>query len=121
MARGTNWFPTRELSAHLPLDDQGQAGIVNMSARFDGKRVISAGDKGEFGFYDKFSAAAWIRAEAPNGPIITRAEDKVDAEGWGLYLVNNHLQVNLIKRKLDDSIRVQTKNALASGGWHHVR
>ena len=27
---------------------------------------------------------------------VTRAEDEIDAAGWGLYLVNNRLQVNLI-------------------------
>jgi Protein of unknown function (DUF1553)/Protein of unknown function (DUF1549)/Concanavalin A-like lectin/glucanases superfamily len=117
---GTTWFPARGLAAHLALDEPGNPGVVGKSARFDGKRVVSAGDKGKFGFYDSFTAAAWIRPDAPDGPIITRAEDKQDAEGWGLYLVNNHLQVNLIKRKLDDSIRLQMKDPISLGEWHHV-
>lgn len=117
---GRTWFPTRGLAAHAPLDEPGAAAIVGAGARFDGARVVDLGDKGAFGFYDKFTAAAWIKPEAAGGPILTRAEDKIDGEGWGLYLIDNRLQVNLIKRKLDDSIRLQTKHTVPSGGWHHV-
>lgn len=117
---GANWFPERDLAAEFSLDDAEAEGVIGKGARFDGSRVVNGGDKGSFGFYDKFTAAAWIRPEAAGGPIVTRAEDKVDGEGWGLYLLNNRLQVNLIKRKLDDSIRVQTKQPLPVGSWHHV-
>ena len=101
LAAGLNWMPDKQLTAH-----------VETAGRLDGKRVVDVGDKGAFGFYDKFSASAWIAPETPNGPIVTKAEDKEDGEGWGLYLVNGKLQVNLIKRKLDDSIRVETKNTI---------
>jgi hypothetical protein len=108
LAAETDWMPDTQLVAKVPID-----------APFDGKRVVDAGDKGSFGFYDKFTASAWIEPAGKNGPIITRAEDKEDGEGWGFYLVNGRLQVNLIKRKLDDSIRVETKNAIPAGR-HHV-
>lgn len=108
---GDNWYPSRDLAASLSL--QGDS-------RFDGKRVVTVGEQANFGFYDKFTVSAWIRSDAPDGPIVTRAEDRIDAEGWGFYLVNNHLQANLIKRKLDDSIRVQTKQPLTAATWHHV-
>jgi hypothetical protein len=104
----TDWMPDTQLVAKIATDGP-----------FDGKRVVDAGDKGDFGFYDKFTAAAWIESAGKSGPILTRAEDKEDGEGWGLYLVNGRLQVNLIKRKLDDSIRIETKNAIPSGR-HHV-
>jgi hypothetical protein len=104
-----DWLPGRDLVAHDALE----------GVQFDGAKVVTLGDKAAFGFYDKFTAAAWIDAASPDGPIVTRAQDKADAEGWGLYLVDNHLQVNLIKRKLDDSIRVQTKLPVGRG-LHHV-
>jgi hypothetical protein len=117
---GVNWFPSRGLTAHFALDEAGTPGVIGAGARFDGQRIISAGDKGRFGFYDAFTAAAWIRPDQLNGPIVTRADDKGDGEGWGLYLQNGRVQVNLIKRKLDDSIRVETKAKLASGAWRHL-
>lgn len=116
---GENWFPSRGLAVHLPMDESG-SGVVGGAARFDGSRVLDAGDKARFGFYSKFTVAAWISPSAPDGPIVTRAQDKPDGEGWGIYLAGGRLQVNLIKRKLDDSIRVQSKQPLPAEGWHHV-
>jgi hypothetical protein len=120
LAPGLNWFPGRGLVAHLPLDEPGTAGKIGDAAGFDGKRIVNAGDKARFGFYDAFTAAAWVRPEQTGGPIVTRAEDKIDGEGWGLYLQNGRIQVNFIKRKLDDSIRVETKSKLTPGQWRHV-
>jgi hypothetical protein len=117
---GANWFPARGLAAHLPLDEPGTPGVIGTATPFDGKRVINAGDRGRFGFYDAFTVSAWIRPQQADGPIVTRAEDKIDGEGWGLYLQNGRVQVNLIKRKLDDSIRVETKTKLTPGSWRHV-
>jgi hypothetical protein len=106
---GAEWLPDKALVAN-----------VKPEGPFDGKRMVDAGDKGAFGFYSRFSAAAWIDPRKATGPIVTRAQDKDDdAEGWGLYLVDGRLQVNLIKRRLDDSIRVQTRDVLKPGR-HHV-
>jgi hypothetical protein len=117
---GADFALSDSLVAHAPLDDSGVTGILGGAARFDGSRVVNEGDKGEFGFYDKFSVTAWIKADAKTGPIVTRADEKLDGEGWGLYLHEGKLQVNLIKRRLDDAIRVETKSAVDPGGWRHV-
>ena len=85
-----------------------------------GATFVDAGDKGAFGFYDRFTVSAWIRSSAPTGAIITRAVDDADAEGWGLYLIDGKLQANLIKRRLDDSIRVESKETVPLSQWHHV-
>ena len=70
----------RRLVAHFPLDGarrpasagQGRRGSSRTASRlspraasarprdFDGKRFLDAGDVGDFGFYDKFTLAAWI-------------------------------------------------------------
>ncbi|MCC6862965.1 MAG: DUF1553 domain-containing protein [Bryobacterales bacterium] len=106
-----DWAPGHKLSVHLPLD---------RTARFDGRRIVEAGDQGGFGFYSKFTVAAWIRADGANGAIVTRAEDKPDGEGWGLYLEDGKLQVNLVKRRLDDAIRVETRERVEPGRWRFV-
>lgn len=112
---GSDYSLADGLTAHAPLEEPGAKGT-----RFDGKRVLNEGDKAPFGFYDKFTVSAWINAEAGNGPIVTRAEDKPEGEGWGLYLHDGKLQVNLIKRWLDDSIRVETKSVIPMSAWKHV-
>ena len=84
--------------------------VGNMS--FNGKRSVEVEDVAGFGFYDKFTLSAWVRPTAPTGAIITRAEDVPEGEGYGLYLKDGKLQVNLVKRWLDDALRVETERAL---------
>ena len=36
-------------------------------------------------------------------------------DGYNLHLENGHLQLNLVKRWLDDSLRVQTETTLEPG------
>ncbi|HYI95999.1 MAG TPA: DUF1549 domain-containing protein, partial [Bryobacteraceae bacterium] len=95
-----DWMPVKGMVAHVP------------DAALAGATFIDAGDKGAFGFYDRFTVSAWIRSSVPNGAIITRAVDDADGEGWGLYLIDGKLQANLIKRRLDDSIRLESKDTV---------
>ncbi|MEX2558980.1 MAG: LamG domain-containing protein, partial [Pirellulales bacterium] len=39
---------------------------------------------------------------------------------YGIHLVDGKLQVNLVKRWLDDAIRVETQTVLSPGDWQHV-
>ena len=87
---------------------------------FDGKRSVEVGDVAHFGFYDKFTLSAWIRPTAPTGAIITRAEDVAEGEGYGLYLKDGKVQANLVKRWLDDALRVEAERTLELNQWHHV-
>jgi hypothetical protein len=90
------------------------------SMSFDGKRSVEVEDVAGFGFYDKFTLSAWIRPAALTGAIITRAEDVPEGEGYGLYLKDGKLHANLVKRWLDDALRVETERTLELNQWHHV-
>jgi hypothetical protein len=104
------WSPRRGLVArHTPAE------------RLDGKQHVNLGDTAAFGFLDKFTLAAWVKAESPDGVIIARAEvDDPEPKGYGLYLTNGKLQLNLVQRWLDDALRVETERALEPGRWYHV-
>jgi hypothetical protein len=87
----------------------------------DGRRFIDAGNVGDFGFYDKFTLAAWINpADERGGTIISRMTDAEHADGYYLSLAGGKLQLNLVKRWLDDALRVESEEALPLGQWHHV-
>jgi hypothetical protein len=102
-------------------EPQYAPGPVGQAAVFDGKRYLDAGDVAGFGFYDKFSCAAWIRADAgQGGTVLSRMTDDDQADGYYLVLHNGRLQVNLVKRWLDDAIRVETERTLPAREWHHV-
>ncbi|MBI3862423.1 MAG: DUF1553 domain-containing protein [Planctomycetia bacterium] len=98
-----------------------RTGKLGQAGEFDGKRFIDAGDIGAFGFYDKFSLAAWVHPEAGRGgTIVSRMTDAEHADGYYVVLDGGRVQLNLVKRWLDDALRVETETPLASGSWQHV-
>ena len=87
----------------------------------DGKRYYQAGNIAGFGFYDAFTVSAWIKpAGDQGGTIVSKMSDSTDADGWSITLRKGKLQVNLVKRWLDDSLRVETAAPLTSETWQHV-
>jgi len=135
-----DWNLTRALVAHFPLDDTAenssnaaaqtnwigdpatyQAGQLGQAARFNAAAQLDAGDLADFGYLDKFSLAAWVRVnESGGGTIISRMADMPQGEGFSVALEGGAVHVRLVKRWLDDSIRVETREALEPGNWHHV-
>ena len=107
------WSVDRGITAQFPLDSDADS-------HFDGKRAAEQGDKGKFGFLDRFSIAAWIDPAAPTGGIVTRTLDIPEGHGWGLYLKDGRLQLNLVQRWLDDALRVETENSLPLNQLQHV-
>lgn len=97
------------------------AGRIGQAGKFDGAWCVDAGTIADFGYYDKFSLGAWIKADSvASGTIVSRMTDVSQADGYQLCLANGKLQLNLVKRWLDDSLRVETEIALPPGEWHHV-
>jgi hypothetical protein len=97
------------------------SGKIGQAASFDGARFISAGEVGAFGFYDKFSLAAWVYPTGTQGgTILSRMTDAEHADGYSVVLEDGSLQVNLVKRWLDDALRVETEEPLTHDAWQHV-
>jgi hypothetical protein len=140
-ARATDWVPSRRLVAHYPLDgdtadrtghqrtsakfEEGAAayaaGPRGKAADFDGKRFLDAGNVGNFGFQDKFSLAAWVYPRSVQaGVVLSRMAETDRAEGYHVRFQGGKLQVNLVKRWLDDALRVETERSLSSGCWYHL-
>lgn len=87
---------------------------------FDGQRRLAIGDVANIGFFEPFSMSAWIRAESASGTILSRMTDDPNSDGYNLCLDNGKLQLNLIKRWLDDALRVETEQAIPLDRWVHV-
>jgi len=105
-------FPDQALVKQWPLDDKP----------FAGDRVIEAGDIADFGYFDKFTLSAWVWLddEKSGGTVVSRMTDVPEGDGYSLTIVRGQLQLNLVKRWLDDSTRVQTEQPLPAGRWVHV-
>jgi hypothetical protein len=141
-----HWAPSEGLVVHLDLDgntldragpcdepakcraavfrDGAPAyrdGPLGRAADFDGKRFLDAGDVANFGFFDKFTFSAWVYPTGDaTGTVLSRMADTDRAEGYALHLERGRVQLNLVKRWLDDAIRVEAEKPLAPGRWHHV-
>ncbi|HTU17035.1 MAG TPA: DUF1553 domain-containing protein [Gemmataceae bacterium] len=102
-----------DMLAHFPLEgDKGS---------FEGRRDFDAGDVGHFGYYDKFSLAAWVRPRGgKGGTILSRMVDDPQAAGYSVVLKNGQIQVNLVVRWLDDAIRVHTEARIAADRDCHL-
>ena len=46
--------------------------------------------------------------------------DEPQGEGYCVVLDRGKMQINLVKRWLDDAIRVETRDAIPAGEWTHV-
>jgi hypothetical protein len=98
----------------------GKPAFAGPAADLDGKRFLDAGDTGAFDFHDRFGLSAWVKVRSRTGTIVSRMKDEPEGEGYAIVLHEGRVQVNLVKRWLDDAIRVETREALETGGWHHV-
>ena len=127
------------LVSRYPLDDAAQVardktendsetkpatfevGVLDRALVLRGDGAIEAGnDIGNFGYFDEFTLACWVRPLDHTGTLISRMTPVARGSGYYLHLQDGYLQVNLVKRWLDDSVRVQSRDRLAMDEWHHV-
>jgi mono/diheme cytochrome c family protein len=96
-------------------------GIAGSALTLDGRAYLDAGDLAGFGFLDKFTLSAWVKpAGSHGGTIVSRTDDEPEGEGYSVVLDRGKIQVNLVKRWLDDAVRVETAAVVPAGKWSHV-
>ena len=118
-----DWSDARDLEVSFP-EAAAESGLYERD--FEGGDFVELGDQANFGFYDRFSAVAWINPERPDGAIVAKTgnvlpeDDTQSNPGWGFYLKDGRLQVNLVTRWLDDCLRLQSRDPIPLGEWSHV-
>ncbi len=95
-------------------------GQIGSAAQFDGSTHLDAGDFADFSYFEPFTISAWIRPESATGTIVSRMKPESQGDGYALELHEARVQFNLVKRWLDDSIRVETQSAIRLNEWTHV-
>ncbi len=96
-------------------------GKAGRAVVLDGSAYLDAGNLGDFGFYDRFAISAWAYPrDHHGGTIVSRMKDEPHGEGYAVVLHQGRLGVHLVKRWLDDAIRVETEQALPPGRWYHI-
>jgi hypothetical protein len=107
---GEAWTIHDRLQLHAPQTES-----------FDGKRVADYGSEtAQFSFHDPYTFSAWIKANAPDGAILSRGEDYFEGQGHFLHLVKGKLRFHATYRWTDLAMRVETADPLPLGQWRHV-
>ena len=118
-----DWVDEVGLTVAFP---EGFRGPHPAERTFASGEFAELGDQADFSFTGRFSVAAWIRPERADGAIVARTrhvapeEATEDNPGWGMYLVDGKVQVNLISRWLDDCIRIESVDPVPLNDWTHV-
>ena len=98
-----------------------EPGMPGNAARFDGQRYVDAGDVANFGYFDELSISAWIKPSTVDaGTVVSRMTDVEQGDGYYVQLRDGHVQVNLVKRWLDDCIRIETREQVLADEWTHI-
>ena len=96
-------------------------GRIGSAASFDGERYINAGSPPSLGYEDEFSLSAWIYPSSDNGVVFSRASEGDQGEvGWGIYIENGKIRLNLSTRVLDDGVSAETIKPIQLNRWQHV-
>jgi cytochrome c553 len=136
---------TQGLLVHLPLDESGATptqvsdaarpgavgkvtgkrvptiGRVGGAVQLDGSTAIDLGKVANFGRADKFSFGAWINPSSTEaGTIIARMDDAAANRGYDLLIANGKLEAHVISTWPANALRIEAKQPLAAGQWHHV-
>ena len=141
-----NWTITRGLQSRVDFDSaletasnekteawkagitvqHGEAALVEVSQgkaiQLDGNGFIEVPDAGKFGYFDRFSLAAYVfLPELRAGTVISKMELTNRGAGYNLHITDEgKVQLNLVKRWLDDSLRVESTVAIPTGRWVHL-
>jgi len=108
--------PGESQNGHALFSEEGRHAL-----QLDGSTFVECGDQANFDYRQPFSASAWIKPGGElTGGIVSHMSDDVYHDGWALHLEQGRVQVNLSKRWLDDSLRVETEATLAPGEWQHI-
>ena len=97
-------------------------GVRNKAASFNGTGFVQIPDVAKFGYFDSFSFGAHIfMPKLKSGTVLSKMELVDRGSGYNLHITEDgKVQVNLVKRWLDDSLRVESVDSIPTGKWVHV-
>ena len=108
-----DWAPSEGQLFQRDLNDAG--------GRFDGKRVLDAGnEKPIFNYRDPFTLSVWVKPDSPKGAILSKGEDYFEGPQHGLYLIDGKVRLQVTYRYTDLAMRMETVDPVTMGEWQHI-
>ena len=115
-------FHRSGLVAQAPLDSPALPdGVIGTATRFTGDAPVVLGDVAGFGYFEAFSISLWVRPRADGGgTLVSKMTDAARGDGYSITLNNGKLQLNFVKRWLDDALRMESQRPLQAERWQHI-
>lgn len=115
-------FRAAGLVAQAALDSPMVAdGAIGSATRFNGEKPVELGDIAGFSYFEAFSIGIWVRPWPDGGgTLVSKMTDAARGDGYSITLNDGKLQLNFVKRWLDDALRMESRRALEPGRWQHV-
>ena len=97
-------------------------GRLGQAGHFDGTRYLEVGDVATFDYDDAFSISAWVHPEGGSGgTIVSKMQSDTDEQkGYSVELIDGHWHIHLVRRWLDDCLRVRSVDSFPANQWHHL-
>ena len=117
-----DWSVNDQMIGHFTFDSSPNYvdGIRQQAIELDGAAFIDAGNTANFGYFDKFSVTAWVSPDEADGTLLSKMTPVEEGPGYAIHLRNGRVQLNLVKRWLDDALRVETRDPLPMQHWSHL-
>lgn len=123
-----SWTVERDLTLRLTLDKVPEtnkgavlaAGQIGQALDTNSNGDLAFGDEANFSYFDRFSVSCWVSPRALDGTLVSRMVPVPEGAGWSIHMKDGHIQANLVKRWLDDSVRVESHSKLSTHRWQHV-
>ena len=130
-----DWHPQSGLAARYDFDIDQEGAVESGHVRYRDGRVgralwlqgtghVEDRSTADYDYNDRFTLAAWVRPESPDGVILSRSQsfdprDENAGRGLTLMLEQGRLKLKLIGR-MDDWIIVGANEPLPLQRWSHV-
>ena len=97
-------------------------GRIGLAARFGGvtNDFLDAGQAVQFDRTNAFSYGAWIKLHGKTGAILSKMEQGPDYRGFDLLMNDGKVEVHLISKFPDNTLKVVTKDPLPTNAWTHL-
>jgi hypothetical protein len=88
---------------------------------FDGKSYLEATrEVADFNYNEPFTFSAWIKPDSNKGAILSHADDYMEGQGHGVYLIDGKIRLHVIFRWSDLGLRLETEEPARLHQWQHV-
>ena len=83
--------------------------------------TANLGELGDLEADEPFSCGAWVQvSDNVDGALLARMDVANGYRGWDLWMKGSRAGVQLISSWSQNALRVLTRRAVSSEGWHHV-